>query len=84
MTLQDWIDAVEAAPHMRQNSILRTDDITTHDISPPKLLRYLKAAYDIGWDHGAKAILDRNILPLPTRQARWGDDNDMGDYEMGN
>ncbi len=71
MTLQEWIDAVEAAPHMRQNSILRTDDITTHDISPPKLLRYLKAAYDIGWDHGAKAILDQHIVPLPERDNRW-------------
>ena len=77
MTLQDWIDAVEAAPHTRQNSILRTDDITTHDISPPKLLRYLKAAYDIGWENGAKKVLSKNIVPLPTRTARWGDDDDM-------
>ena len=77
MTLQDWIDAVEAAPHKRQNSILRTDDITTHDISPPKLLRYLKAAYDIGWENGAKKVLSKNIVPLPTRTARWGDDDDM-------
>ena len=84
MTLQDWIDAVEAAPHTRQNSILRTDDITTHDISPPKLLRYLKAAYDVGWENGAKQVLSQNIVPLPTRQARWGDDDDMGNYEMGN
>ena len=77
MTLQEWIDAVEAAPHMRQNSILRTDDITTHDITPPKLLRYLKAAYDIGWDHGAKKVLESKMVPLPTRTARWGDDDDM-------
>ena len=84
MTLQEWIDAVESSPHMRQNSILRTDDITTHDISPPKLLRYLKAAYDIGWDHGAKAVLESKMVPLPSRKDRWGDDDDMGNYEMGN
>ena len=84
MTLQEWIDAVESSPHMRQNSILRTDDITTHDITPPKLLRYLKAVYDIGWENGAKQVLTKNIVPLSERESRWGDDDDMGNYEMGN